>query len=45
VDPQRIGVMGLSYGANLSIMASIDSIGRAYAAGGKAAAEKALVFV
>ena len=34
VDPQRIGVMGLSYGANLSIMASIDSIGRAYAAGG-----------
>jgi dienelactone hydrolase len=34
VDPQRIGVMGLSYGAGLSIMASIDSIGRAYAAGG-----------
>jgi len=34
VDPQRIGVMGLSYGAGLSIMASIESIGRAYAAGG-----------
>jgi uncharacterized protein len=34
VDAQRIGVMGLSFGANLSIYAAIESIARAYTAGG-----------
>jgi uncharacterized protein len=34
VDPQRVGVMGLSYGAGLSIFLATDAVGRAYAAGG-----------
>jgi dienelactone hydrolase len=34
VDPQRIGVMGMSYGAQLSLLAATDPVGRVYGAGG-----------
>jgi dienelactone hydrolase len=33
VDPQRIGVMGLSFGAGLAIFLATDAVGRAYADG------------
>lgn len=34
VDPQRIGVMGMSYGGNLSMLVSTAGVGQAYGAGG-----------
>ncbi|MCU0946332.1 MAG: dienelactone hydrolase family protein [Rubritepida sp.] len=34
VDPQRIGVMGMSYGGSLSMLAATDLVGRLYATGG-----------
>jgi uncharacterized protein len=34
VDPQRIGVMGMSYGGNLSMLVATTGVGQAYGAGG-----------
>jgi dienelactone hydrolase len=34
VDAGRMGVMGMSYGGGLSLMAATDAVGRAYGAGG-----------
>lgn len=34
VDPQRIGALGMSYGAQLALMAATESVGRLYGAGG-----------
>jgi dienelactone hydrolase len=34
IDPRRIGVMGMSYGGGLSMLAATEGVGRAYGTGG-----------